>query len=245
MARDQAIQVAVEEVALSFGIGKVELLNAIDATELSLSNQLTETELNLDTDIQNVANLVGKPSFDVTQADIDFVIDLIAQENISSELITQYDVTGDGIVDINDQTLLETTLQSDNTTIPATGMYLQQEQDTETTMDTLADMNTNIQTNAQQTALRDLASLEQQGAFKGAKTTVSSVDPMNIDYLYDFNSVFANPSQESLFASPYSTTTRNKPANNSMGPTPMASEFAKGGQVEDENDMLLKLLGEL
>ena len=132
---------------------------------------------------------------------------------------------------------------------PATGLYLQQEQDTETTMDAIIDMNTdintNIQTNAQQAALRDLVSLEQQGAFKGAKTTVSSADPMNIDYLYDFNSVFANPSQEGLFASPYSTTTRNKPANNSMGPTPMASGFAKGGQVEDENDMLLRLLGEI
>jgi hypothetical protein len=29
-----------------------------------------------------------------------------------------------------------------------------------------------------------------------------------------------------------------------MGPMPMASGFAKGGQVEDENDILLRLLGE-
>ena len=87
--------------------------------------------------------------------------------------------------------------------------------------------------------------MEQQGLFKGAKTTVSSVDPMNIDYLYDFSSVFANPSQEGLFASPYSTTTRNKAANQPTGPMPTASGFAEGGQVEDENDMLLRILGEM
>jgi len=86
--------------------------------------------------------------------------------------------------------------------------------------------------------------MEELGAFKGAKTTVSAVDPMRINYLYDFNSIFANPAQEGLFASPYSTTTRNKAANQPMGPMSSASGFAEGGQVEDENDMLLRILGE-
>ena len=257
IARDEAVRLAIDEVSTALGTTKTDLLTAIGETETTLTGKIDTATETLGADIDAVADLVGKPATEVTQTDIDFVIDLIAQENVSAELITQYDVTGDGIIDINDQTLLETALQGDEDVTladtsmfnPATGLYLQQEQDTETTMDAITDMNTNIntniQTNAQQAALRDLVSLEQQGAFKGAKTTVSSADPMNIDYLYDFNSVFANPSQEGLFASPYSTTTRNKPANNSMGPTPMASGFAKGGQVEDENDMLLRLLGEI
>jgi len=105
-------------------------------------------------------------------------------------------------------------------------------------------MATQIEVQDQQQKLRDLVQMEELGAFKGAKTTVTEVDPMRINYLYDFNSIFANPAQEGLFASPYSTTTRNKAANQPMGPMSSASGFAEGGQVEDENDMLLRILGE-
>ncbi|MAO24840.1 MAG: hypothetical protein CMJ25_29185, partial [Phycisphaerae bacterium] len=276
--RDEALQKAIDDVASALGTTKDDLLTAIGETETTLSGKidtatdaltetigdveagLTETigdvETSLGADIDAVADLIGKPARDVTQEDIDFVIDLIAQENVSAELITQYDVTGDGLVDINDQTLLETALQGEEDVTladtsmfnPATGMYAEMDANTDAITDMITDMNTNINTKIdvqdQQQKLRDLVSMEEQGLFKGAKTTVSSADPMNIDYLYDFNSVFANPSQEGLFASPYSTTTRNKAANQPMGPMPMASGFAKGGQVEDENDILLRLLGE-
>ena len=266
--RDQALQKAIDDVAGALGTTKDDLLDAIGESETTLTGKisdvetgLTETigdvETSLGADIEAVADLVGKPARDVTQTDIDFVIDLIAQENVSQELITQYDVNADGTVDIADQTLLETALQGDQDVTladtsmftPATGLYLQQEQDTQATQDLMTELNTQlntqINTQDQQQKLRDLVSMEQQGLFKGAKTTVSSADPMNIDYLYDFNSVFANPSQEGLFASPYSTTTRNKAANQPTGPMPTASGFAEGGQVEDENDMLLRILGEM
>ena len=268
LTRDEATQTAIGELANAFGVGRTELLTAIGETEASLTSQITDVEAslgeqitdvetNLGADIEAVADLIGKPARDVTQTDIDFVIDLIAQENVSQELITQYDVNADGTVDIADQTLLETALQGDQDVTladtsmftPATGLYLQQEQDTQATQDLMTELNTQlntqINTQDQQQKLRDLVSMEQQGLFKGAKTTVSSVDPMNIDYLYDFSSVFANPSQEGLFASPYSTTTRNKAANQPTGPMPTASGFAEGGQVEDENDMLLRILGEM
>jgi hypothetical protein len=83
-----------------------------------------------------VASFVGKPAKDVTQADVDFVVDLLtAQENVSQELITQYDVTGDGILDSNDQDLLNLALQGSDATLadssiftPATGLYAQQQQ---------------------------------------------------------------------------------------------------------------------
>jgi hypothetical protein len=268
LTRDEATQAAIGELASAFDVGRTELLTAIGETEASLTSQITDVETgltetigdvetSLGADIEAVADLIGKPARDVTQTDIDFVIDLIAQENVSQELITQYDVNADGTVDIADQTLLETALQGDQDVTladtsmftPATGLYLQQEQDTQATQDLMTELNTQlntqINTQDQQQKLRDLVSMEQQGLFKGAKTTVSSADPMNIDYLYDFNSVFANPSQEGLFASPYSTTTRNKAANQPTGPMPTASGFAEGGQVEDENDMLLRILGEM
>ena len=281
LTRDEATQAAIGELANAFGVGRTELLTAIGETEASLTNQITDVEAslgeqitdvetNLGADIEAVADLIGKPARDVTQTDIDFVIDLIAQENVSQELITQYDVNADGTVDIADQTLLETALQgSQDVTLadtsmftPATGLYLQQEQQQQQQQDMMQQMAqdqqiaqdqqqemmqrmaTQIEVQDQQQKLRDLVQMEELGAFKGAKTTVTEVDPMHINYLYDFNSIFANPSQEGLFASPYSTTTRNKAANQPTGPMPTASGFAEGGQVEDENDMLLRILGE-
>jgi hypothetical protein len=58
---------------------------------------------------------------------------------------------------------------------------------------------------------------------KGQQVTVKAADPAKIGYVYDFGSMFANPQQEKMFASPY----------------------AKGGMVNDVdavNDELLKIL---
>lgn len=61
----------------------------------------------------------------------------------------------------------------------------------------------------------------------GQQVTVKAPDPAKIGYIYDWSSIFANPSQEKMFASPY-------------------GGFAKGGavrsEVDDVNDELLKLL---
>ena len=77
----------------------------------------------------------------------------------------------------------------------------------------------------------------------------------NIDYLYDIggDSVFATEQQAGLFASPYGGT-RARPTNNNplsgyrsprmdgRGPN---DAFAQGGQVEDENDILLKMIRDM
>jgi predicted Zn-dependent protease with MMP-like domain len=61
----------------------------------------------------------------------------------------------------------------------------------------------------------------------GQQVTVKTPDPAKIGYIYDFNSIFANPAQEKMFASPYGA-------------------FAQGGVVrndtDDINDELLKML---
>ncbi len=194
------------------------------------------------------------------QTDIDFVVDLIAQENVNAELTTQYDVNADGVVDIADQTLLETALQGDQDVTladtsmftPATGLYLQQEQDTQATQDLMTELNTqlNTQINTQSEALAKQAQdaefrrMRDAGMFKGATLSATTPDVMNIDYLYDFESIFANPEQEALFNSPYAGR-RARPANQPTRPMPNVSGFAQGGQVEDENDMLLRILGDM
>jgi hypothetical protein len=260
------------------------LFGAIGETETNLTDKITGLEETLGTDIQTVADFVGKPAREVTQADIDFVIDLIAQENVSAELIAQYDVTGDGIVDINDQTMLETALQGGDVTLaatsmfdPATGLYLQQEQDTQALLDEQAriaeelriqqeldtqtvldqntelntQINTQINTNYKRKNVDELMDRIMQAKDAGGQqVSVTTPDVMNIDYLYDIGgpSIFATDQQAGLFASPYGGSRAQgqpQPANTGFAPFPRASGFAEGGQVEDENDRLLRLLGDL
>jgi hypothetical protein len=255
------------------------LFGAIGETETKLTDKITGLEKTLGTDIQTVADFVGKPAREVTQADIDFVIDLIAQENVSAELIAQYDVTGDGIVDINDQTMLETALQGGDVTLaatsmfdPATGLYLQQEQDTQALLDEQAriaeelriqqeldtqtvldqntelntQLNTQINTNAQQKSLRDFLEAKQSGAFDGGGYTATTPDPIGEITPYDWQTIFRDQEQAGRYANPYGPTRANptNPANLSTRPLPSAAGFAAGGQVEDINAMLLKLLGD-
>ena len=279
LSRDEALNAAIGDVSTALGIARSDLLAAVEETESTLSgqisdvestlgDQISDVEANLGADIQTVADFVGKPARNVTQTDIDFVIDLIAQGNISQELTSQYDVTGDGLIDINDQSTLESYLQGDPDVAldpnsmfnPATGLYLQQEQDTQATQDLNTELNT--QTNANidtqtQTILAQMEEgqrkenikdmygrIENSGDAYGQRVDVKTPEKMNINYLYDFNSIFANPSQEGLFASPYGASTRGRgqPGNGAPSLTP---QFSAGGQVEDETDMLLRLLGDM
>jgi hypothetical protein len=264
--RDEAISSAIDELSTDLGVAKDDILaqlgltetnltNQIDlletsfteqlgATEAELSEQITGVEESLGADIQGVADLVGKPAQDVTQTDIDFVADVIAQNQVLNEQqIAQYDVTGDGIVDINDQTLLEQALAGDQVNIADTSLFAptgvygtvqdvqtdltqQMEQNQEQTLDTIQQMEQNIVTNIEDEAMREGARNFLQMALQapdaaGQQVTVKTPDPLQLRYLYDFSSIFANPSQQALFPSPY----------------------AKGGQVEDTTDKLLNIIG--
>ena len=264
--RDEAIQTALGTLSTEFGVGKTDLLNEIGKTEADLLGEIGDVKTNLGADIDAVADLIGKPARDVTQTDIDFVIDLIAQENVNAELTAQYDVTGDGIVDLADQTLLETALQGEQDVTladtsmfnPATGVYAQIDAQTDTITDMLSEYNTELNTRIdtqneelaaqdKQERVRALLDAEQQGMFSGARASVNTPGPMNIDYLYDIggDSVFATPQQAGLFSSPYGPRQSAQPANSAFGPQPRAANFVKGGQVEDDNDRLLRMLGEI
>ena len=237
------------------GVSKVEeAIGGVEGTLGELSNNLSALGIDVDT----VADLIGKPAREVTETDVDFVIDLIAQENVNAELITQYDVTGDGLVDINDQNMLMDNLQGNDVAFadtsmfnPATGLYLQQEQDTQATMDAITNLNTNINTNinTQTNALvnqsrdEEFRRMRDAGIFQGATMSATTPDKAQIDYFYDFDTIFANPQQAQLFASPYGDVRQNQPVNPSD--VKRKRGFSEGGQVEDENDMLLRILGDM
>ena len=64
--------------------------------------------------------------------------------------------------------------------------------------------------------------LRAQTDLEGQRVDVETPDPLELEYLYDFSSIFATPEQEALFVRPY----------------------AKGGQVGDLTDKILLIIGE-
>jgi hypothetical protein len=257
ITRDEALQQAISDVSTQLGTTEENLLTELGATEESLLAELgaTETRLGeritgveetLGDDIQAVADLIGKPVQDVTDVDIDFVADLIAQQEALSDPsmfdFTQeqlgYDVTGDGIVNQLDLDLLtqaqqgkEVQFAPESKFAQPTGLY-GTVQDTKTELEQAIDLSQQTlsqeikEAEERQFKVGNLRQLQdmlmQAGDIGGQQVTVKSPDPAKIGYIYDFSSIFANPQQEALFGSPY----------------------AKGGYVEDPNDELLRLLGD-
>jgi len=258
---DGDVDAALAELSTALGTTETNILAELGTTKDELTESFTtaisDVEASLGNELDTIAKYVGKPARDVTQTDIDFVIDLIAQENVSQELITQYDVTGDGIVDINDQTLLETALQGEEDVTladtsmftPATGLYQQQQQDTQTTQDLITQLNTQLNTKIddqteQQNVNNLMQLLGQAEDIGGQRVTVTTPDPVGNITPYDFKSIFRDSAQASRYVSPFGGNQANV-AQQALNPMSGFGSFAQGGQVEDENDMLLKMLGEL
>jgi len=74
--------------------------------------------------------------------------------------------------------------------------------------------------------------------------TVTTPDPVGNITPYDFKSIFRDSAQASRYVSPFGGNQANV-AQQALNPMSGFGSFAQGGQVEDENDMLLKMLGEL
>jgi hypothetical protein len=66
-------------------------------------------------------------------------------------------------------------------------------------------------------------------------TTTTPQDTVNLDYLYDFESIFANPQQENMYMNPFGGGNIGN-----AGP----KKGAAGGKVEDTTDRLIRLIGE-
>ena len=236
----------------------------IGTTKKALVEGIAQVSENLGGDINSIAEVLGKPTRDVTQEDVDFIANNIALNQVlTDQQITQYDVNSDGVVDQFDNDLLlqrlggDTDVQLADTSMftPATGLYAeldaqnnlitqlqtdaetQNNQQLEAQRDAQIDFNTQIDTLGKRTNFNQFQDmLTGANDLSGQQVSVKSGDKVNLDYLYNFESVFANPQQEALFGSPYG------PASTA---NPRGGSFAQGGQIEDKNDMLLRILGEV
>ena len=219
-----------------------------------LTGQYSESEVagrakdNLTTaQLNSVSALLGKPERFITDADINFISDLLAQDAAISEIQTsKYDVTGDSLVDQADITAMQGVIDSDadaqtefyntlNTTNPnsvfgaATGINAALNTQTDLNTDLNTQINTLIDTNITQRQQEKEVEKEEEifdmVSQKGRGST-SEGEIAKIDY--DFEDMLANPEQRSKYA-----------FSGNKKPT-----FSTGGQVMSENDILLKLIGE-
>ena len=234
---------ALQEAGLDQNQALEQVISGLQGTEQSVAGIATE--------INAIADVIGKPATEVTDVDVDFIADIIAQAEVSGDPSTfdftqsqlAYDVTGDGIVDINDQNLLNDALQGQDVTFaqeskfqPATGIFAQLAQQTQAQQQLQAQFDAQAQQQIEQQQqiaqqvedeaektrrlgnLRDLQGMLLEEA--GRTTTVLPSKPAQIGAAYDFGSIFRDAGQESFYKSPY----------------------AQGGMIET-NEELLRLIG--
>jgi translation initiation factor 2 alpha subunit (eIF-2alpha) len=226
LSRDEALAQGVADLSAQLGITEQELLN-----------QITSTEQRLTTELDAISELIGKPPGQVTDVDIDFVADIIAQQEALGEMLQYnqqqlgYDVTGDGIVDINDLNLLQQAQQGEQVDLSKgqqfqpTGLYQYSQNLAQQTQQQIA---AEAEKTRRYGDLGDLLGLLGEAQdISGREVTVQAPDPAKIGYLYDFSSIFATPQQEGMFVSPYGQ-----------------RGYAEGGSIVDANEELLRLLGE-
>jgi hypothetical protein len=232
--------------------------NALTTEQKALATQLTKQGIDLNTAIStakgelqtqigNLQNVVGRSAQQATQSDLDAVINLLQTQGAYD---SQYDYNGDRVIDQKDKTALEMYLESTQpgyepdtedpfefdpaagTKWASSGVFRTIEEEAAATRQAAADeAERTRQANAAAALktqrmgnLNTLTNmLGQAEDIGGQQVTVKAADPAKIGYIYDWNSIFANPSQEKMFVSP----------------------FAQGGMVdgsEDVNDELLKIL---
>jgi hypothetical protein len=255
ITRDEATNQAIAELSGQLGTTAETLQGAIAGVSedvTSLSESVLQQIESLGLDIQTVADFVGRPASEVDQTHVDFVADVIAQQEVLEDPTSfvptdqqlQYDVNNDGVIDINDQTMLEQAFGGQDVTLggqfASTGLYayndqiaadqaLQAQEQFEQEQQLEQERNMELQTQiTQQQQERDFEERAQELATLQAAqqrtATTKQMGVAEIDYMYDLfgDSIFATPKQESLFTSPY----------------------AKGGAVKDRTDRLLKIIGE-
>lgn len=224
----------------------VDLNTAIDTAKTELTTAIGETETRVTSEIQAVADLVGKPASQVTQADIDAVSGIITSREAEPTLdLTQdqlaYDVNQDGQINQSDLDILSGILTEPNPQWLApegsrwapTGIYSTIAANEAAQRKAIADeAERTRQANAaaaQRTQRMGnlnsmMGMLMQAPDLAGQQVSVKQADPAKIGYVYDWSSIFANPTQQKMFTSPFGS-------------------YAEGGMVEDDvNAELIKML---
>ena len=225
---------AVTEEEARAGFETAGFFDALPSDVERLTGQYTESDLTGRVQealpiatYNSIADVLGKEGQEVTSNDIDFIADIIAQQEVLSEPMQYtpeqliYDVNADNVVDIADQTMLEqviagTTPQTElapTTPFAATGIQGQIQQQTQVQQQIQQQIQQQVQEQEQQKR-QQRRNQEFQFAQQLLETSpgrVETPEPKSIDYVFDpfGESIFATPQQEALFVDPYTQRNRN------------------------------------
>ena len=257
---------ALQDAGLSQDQAIAEISTQLNLSVADIQSQLGDIESGIGEDISGltsevdaIAQIIGKPATEVTATDIDFIEDIIAQTEAFSDptqfQFTQdqlaYDVTGDGIVDINDQNLLNNALQGQDVTFateskfqPATGIFAQLDQQAALQQQQQADLQAQLQAQFDAQAQQQLdqqMQLTQQVEDEATKTRrLGNVKDLQQMIMQDAGRVTQVKSQPVAQIGPaydFQSIFRN-PTQQSFYTTP----YAEGGVI-DANEELLRLIG--
>lgn len=214
------------------------------ARDEALTRAISDTEQRLGTKIGDLQTTVGQKATPATQQDLDAIINLLETQGAYDPNL---DYNGDKVIDQKDKIAIETVLRSQQPDyipdanqpfkfLPApgtkwspTGIFGEIGDTQRLVMDEAARTRAaNEQAALKTQRLGNLNTmmqmLGQAGDVGGQQVTVKAADPSKIGYIYDWSSIFANPSQEQMFVTPY------------------AQGGAVRSEMDDVNDELLKFL---
>ena len=246
------------------------LQTAIDG----LRTFVTDSDADINTEIQAIADVIGKPAREVTAQDISDVEGIIARPppgfGVEVTPLTEaelaYDVNQDGTVDQTDLDILQQlsdpsvfgdpTGLSAESEFAASGFYdifqdieSRQEQDARTTAETLAEMNRRFEADreAREAQERSREQARQMDAFQQYMMRAGQVTTPKgkKGYSYDFDSIFQTPDiEEQYFIDPFSGVDKRQEEAPRDPFDILRRTAAKGGLINDQTDELLKILGD-
>ena len=232
LARDQALDKAIKDVAAELNVTAETLGKQIAETETALGKRIGDVETRVSQQIQDVALVLGKPAQSVTQADINYVNSIITGQQTTPDLT--YDVNRDGRIDQTDLDYLTRIVSGDVGEPPEfapgtrwaptgvfgeiaglrgdlTGQLQELERQRAADAEAAAEAARQAEANArarfrqqrQQAARQQLFGMLTMPGATGQMVQVKTPEVAKIGPQYDWSSIFRTPEQQKFFASPY------------------------------------------
>jgi hypothetical protein len=261
--RDEALSLALNDLSTDLGITKEEILTSIGETEETIIERINASDESTDAYLTYISQIIGIPATDLTQEDIDFVVGLIGEDEAITDInndIRIYDANFDGVINDIDIGLLQGFVDAgvDGVgEIPATGLYADAAQRQLELTGYISDQDdiTRGLISREADATRGLMgattlfnAMLGAGDLSGTRVDVSTPDPARINYIYDFEDVFATPQQKSLFPSPYGKPQMAQQQqmaqrqSSTSGPLQIGG-MAQGGKVDyDFTDEIMQIM---
>ena len=249
LTRDEALSQAITDLSEQLGLTETAFLTSLGETETTLLNKIDTSQAETDEYLGYISSLIGVPASDITQDDINNVVDLLAEDEAITDInndIRRYDTNYDGRIDQTDIDMLQGLMVDGAGTIPASGLYA----DAATKADEMQGLVSaeGDRTRGLMTQQNALNMMMGAGDMTGRRVDVTTPDPVDLKYIYDFSDIFATPQQKGLFPSPYGGPQRAQQQQIAQkrgimsGPLQLQG-MASGGKVQgDFSDEVIRIM---